>query len=255
MSKKYVNKLRYLHYSTIFSTEGDIKLSMESRACFADALNRRLQNVEYTLELIRDPNYALNSHMSNLCLLGERELKKHIGLARRLFPFKYSVKPTVYEGYDAFEVKLSLDAKHFYHRYLLTWVRYAYEFPFNIILNDTIRMKHEYLRKESYTNLFVLCADCFYQGPAYNSGHSISYSRWNYSKFLKESELRDIINTIAQENSCWSRVNNIYPSENEVFSKILPSTGNENYLDYWLDVEAFEERAKTYLSGYKLLKK
>lgn len=256
MSKEYVNKFQYLSYDTVFDAKGDKDLDCARNACFAPILNRgtNIHNEEYNLYLVHDPKYALNKNRSNLCFLSLKQLKKHIYLARRLFPFEYSVEETEYEGYPTYKVHLKLNANHFYHRYLLTWIRYAYEFPFNLILMDAIRMKHCYLNRESIANLFVLCANSYCEGPEfYNSGHAISYQGCN---FLKERLLKAGIDSIAAKNDKYSRVNDLYRQLNPVINKKYPRLKGKNsrYLEYWIDQDDFEKRAKVYLKGYKILK-
>lgn len=253
MSKEYVDKLSYLSYSTIYSARGTLNNELRSRACFADILNRgEISEEHYEIYMIRDKNYALLHNACNLCMLTESELKKHIILARRLFPFSYSVEESKYDGYSAFKVNIDITAKHFYHRYLLTWIRYAYEFPYNLILSDALRMKHYYLRRESVTNLFVLCANSFTGEPVgYGSGHSISCQQ---SSFLKEYELKDKIKQLAANQGRYTAVNSIYPYKWDAkYPKI--DSKNGRYLSYWTNNEDFEERAKVYLKGYKQLKK
>lgn len=252
MSREYVNKLRYLSYSTIYSARGTVNNDLSSRACFANVLNRgeNLNEEHYEIYLICDPQYALNKHQSNLCFLTLKELKKHIYLARRLFPFKYSVEDIRYDGYAAFKVSIDLNACHFYHRYLLTWIRYAYEFPFNVILNDALRMKRAYLNKESIPNLFVLCANSYYSGiEIYNTGHAISRID---SKFLKEPVLKDKIHNIGLRNDRRSCVNDLYDRATCSIEAI--KNNNSCYLEYWTNSEDFEDRAKVYLKNYKKLK-
>lgn len=252
MSKKYVNRIQFCSYSTIFSCTGDNELALKSRVCFRDAFyfGNRLKKQHYEVILIRDPEYVLNSCGLNLCLLNAKEIKKHLWLARRLFGFSYSVEETIYNDFSAYKVILDIDAPYFYHKYLLTWLRYTYEFPFNLILNDALRMKHQYLPKESITNLFVLCANSYQCGPeCYNTGHSISVIP---SNFLKEYELKARINRIAAENNRYSmNVNNIYPmAKGGGWNKISTKEGGR-YLDYWLDPETFDDRKNVYLDNYK----
>jgi hypothetical protein len=254
MSKAYKIQLKYCCYSSLYSASGDIEVPLKSHACYADVLNRgnNINDEHYEIFMIRDLDYALDNRYAHTCFLSLSELKKHISLARRLFPFTYSVEEVTYQKYPAFKVNIDLSAPHFYHRYLTSWIRYAYEYPFNIILNDVLRMKHEYLPKESTTNLFVLCANTFYDGPLYyNTGHSISE---HSSVFLKESKLKQVIKEKASNSGLYTRINSIYPRQDNLNCSRFE--GNKyKYVDFWLDNEGFEERAKTYLANYKKMKK
>ena len=259
MSKEYVNRLRYLSYATIYSTSGDDKLHLGSRACFGSTLNYGgvVHDMHYEIILIRDPKYALNCYKSNLCFLTKKEVKRHILLARRLFLFKYAVEECTYQNYEAFKVTLDLSANHFYHRYLTTWVRYLYEFPYNVLFNDVLRLKHQYLKKESIANLYVLCVNSYngYAGEGYGTGHSMPYRN---SNFLKEQQLKAAIEREGKVQDCYSgRLNNLYPPIGGIKFKQICLTQEDvdksKYLEYWLDQEEFEKRAQVYLANYKLM--
>lgn len=253
MSNVYVNKLSYLNYSTVYSAKGDIPIRLSSYACFGSILNRGLSLTKehYEIYVVTDPKNALVYRRGHLCLLSEKGVKKHLMLARRLFPFSYTVEPSKFEEMDAFKITIDLNADKFYHRYLLTWVRYLWEFPFNLILNDALHMKHNYLNRESITNLFVLCANCYSDSPAaYSSGHSISCQE---AQLLKEQELKARIKEFATPayRKC---INDIYPYKYNPNRFKIDTNGNGRYLDYWLDPATFEERAKVYLKEYQKLK-
>lgn len=250
MSKEYVNRLSYLGFSTIFSAEGDIPRGLGSYACFGGILNigKKLQKEHYEIFVIRDPKYAVESNRSNLCLLNDKEVRKHLWLVKRLFPFKYVVEESQYQEFSAYKIILDVDAPKFYHKYLLTWLRYLYEFPYNLILVDALRLKHQYLPKENIANLFILCANSFnYRPVSYSEGHGIA--RYP-SGFLKEYELKAKINEQAIGSQ---QVNYLYPRLTKIkLEKIADNNGV--YLEYWLNPEDFLERKDVYLKNYKTLK-
>ena len=259
MSKEYVNRLRYLNYASIYSTTGDSEHSLGREVCFGSTLNRGyvLHDMHYEIILIRDPKYVLTRNLSNLCFLTKKEVKRHVLIAKRLFPFTYSVEECTYEDYEAFKVTIDLSANHFYHRYITTWVRYLYEFPYNVLFNDVLRLKHSYLKKESIANLYVLCVNSYNgcAGEGYGTGHSMPYKN---SNFLKEQQLKAAIEKYGRIQDRYSgRLNNLYPSINGIRFKGICSTEDDlnrsHYLEYWLDQEEFEKRAQVYLANYKLM--
>lgn len=251
MSKELVTYLNYLGYATIYSAQGDVNIQLNKQACFGDIFSRgAIHDEHYELYLLRDLKGITNYHYANICIFTEQELKKHILLARRLIPFTFSVESSEYEGLACYKVNLDISANHFYHKYLLTWVRYAYEIPYNLFLADVHRLKHEYLKKESITNLFVLCANSYNNYPKYYEYiHAIPKKN---CRFLKEYELRTKINRFGECTQEIHRVNELY-SNHQLDLERLPKTGNESYLEWWLDEEAFQERAQVYLRNYKKL--
>lgn len=251
MSKELVTSLKYLNYATIYSAQGDIDVQLDTQACFADILNRgTIHNEHYELYLLRDPKGITDYHYANICIFTEQELKRHILLARRLIPFTFSVEQSGYDGLASYKVNLDISANHFYHRYLLTWIRYAYEIPYNLFLADVHRLKQEYLKKESITNLFVLCANSYNNSPKdYEYIHAIPKKN---CRFLKEYELKAKINSFGECTQDRHYVNELY-STHDLHLETLPQTENESYLEWWLNEEAFQERAQVYLRNYKRL--
>lgn len=250
MLKEYKQRIQYIGYDTIYSAHGDRDNALMSRACFADILNwKYLFKEHYELFMYADPGQLVNHSNSNYCLLTEAQLKKHIQSVRRLFPFKYSVIKTTYKEYNAYKIVLDVEAEHFYHRYLLTWIRYAYEWPFNVLLNDAFLLKHHYLNRVSLSNLFNLCASCF-KGYSYNSGHAI-YNPGYKLQFMKEPKLKLVIQNLASKKNSNTRVNSIYEGVGVNRHQCIDEV---KFLDYWTDIDAFKERAKEYLRIYKTIK-
>lgn len=247
MLKECVTKLRDLDYGTIYSAKGEqLDLTLQRRICFRAAFDKFYNNDEHTahyeLQLIRDPKYNQETGYNNICLLTKEELKRHLKLARRLFPFKYVVEDSEYGGLPSFRVFIDISGVHYYHKYLLTWIRYAYEIPYNLILWDALHLKHTYLRKESITNLYVLCANSFNDNVHYyGNGHSMPYRN---SGFLKEANLKAAI--------LRGSLNDIYPRLAYSCTRFQYSE-EAKYLEYWLDEEEFEKRKDTYLANYKLM--
>ena len=85
-----------------------------------------------------------------------------------------------------------------------------------------IRLKHQYLKKESIANLYVLCVNSYngYAGESYGTGHSMPYRN---SNFLKEQQLKAAIEREGKVQDCYSgRLNNLYPSIGGIkFEKII----------------------------------
>lgn len=252
MSKEYVDKLQYLGYQTLFTAEGDYDLELRHRVCFADLFHCDLKKEHYELYLIRDKSNAVVRRNQNFCFLSKKELRKHIYLARRLFPFTYDVKEIKYDKMDAFKVIIDIDAPKFYHKYLLTWIRYTYEIPYNFILNDALRMKHRYLPKVSIPNLYVLCSNSvgFHAPDGNGRGHAIPL---NYSMFLKEYELKKKLQALSELP--YERLNDIYPTQEFNCKHTSSDSKRYSYMSYWFDEDDFEERAKIYLENYKTMTK
>ena len=255
---KYHNNVNYVSYYTRYRAKGDRNVKLDySHACFAEILNRGvIKKQYYEIYICTDLQFVKDTNYSNYCLLPKTELIDHIHQARRLFKFEYSVEDNPFEyrekKYSGFLVKLNIDLPHFYHRYLLTWIRYAYEFPFNIILFEARRLKKLVIQRETVSNLFIVVSRVVYNaGAGFSSGHSISTYR---SLLLKETSLKARLLNMAGNSGSIGRLNDIYPNTNdrELFREEAQSE-NRNYVDYWTDFDAFVKRIPKYMEHYNRL--
>lgn len=251
-------KLNFMSYCSYFEANGDIHVPLGSHACFANAINRKtIRKESYIIYLFKDLKVA-KKHQSNFCPLTKEELIYHIKQARRIFKFNYNVEeePEVRSGVGvcpAFKVTFDVDANHFYHRYLLTWLRYAYEFPYNMILLEAFRLKKYAIPKETLPNLFVLITNSL-KDSYYSDGHSIGCSYGKHD-MLKEVTLKKNISELAKQNSNYGCLNQIYPrTKNKDITKLTRIDLSYLDVDQWLPLETFDKRVEKYVKNYKILK-
>lgn len=249
------DKLRYLSFHNEYSAKGTRDNSLQHRVCFADILNRgTIKEEHYELKVYKGAELALKHNKSNSCFLNKDELSEHLSRAKQIVNFEFSIEETDHEysgnSYPGYLVKIDLDAPHVYHRYVLTWFRYAYEYPFNLLLMDARRLQEE-LIDEDIENLFVTCADCFSGSyPAsYNTVHSISVSK---NKFLTIEGLKQKLS--EHEGSDCRCMNVLYPKTTAAID-CVPNTEDCQYLGYWRDDEEFQKRREIYLKAYNKLKR
>ena len=223
---------------------------METRACFARAfekLARKSVSATYTVKVYKEDTLR-KANGSNMCYFTRKQVKNHIDQLKDLFPIKSSVIDSKDKKKPHFIVTMTLkDLPGMYHKYALTWLRYLYEYPYNVISLDAYRLKRDpVFRFESIANLFNLVAGCSKvwvgQGHAAVGNGPVG--------FLRRKEL------LAQLNSV-RRLNSVY-TELEVKRETVPEVIDKyrlNDLEYWNNDNFFEEKRKpVYMKAYTKVK-
>lgn len=245
-----------LNYTTIHKSSGDLgEFPLTESACFS-RLFRPIRNTRKVLisqdySIYVDLTSTLNlGYHNNFCILGINTIKRYLRALQLVVPFKWklTLHDTDFEGRDLLRVDLALSrATRIQHLFLLTSVRYIYEYPFNVILSDAYKLKDMSKYKfDSIVNLYQLCAISF---PGnYNLGHSLSIpTRYSLNKELGE-ELENrkrtkLMDLMFIKNSRGLKFNKFNKSE-EIYD-----------LGYWRDPEEFEIRLETYNKNYEKWRK
>lgn len=229
--KEEGNEFKFLSYHTEYSSRGDLNKKMAIEACFSQVFRKDgIKNAEYDVKIYKE-DAVLKDHKSNACYLTKKEVDNHIKIVKYLFDFEYEIK----DEDDHFLVHIKLeDKKNIYHRYILNWVRYTYEFPYNMCLRDAMWMKKQNPKKyrfESIFNLFLLTSHC------YNGNYEEIHSVGKRKLFITQKELKKSI------EKC-SRLNDIVKCSNLRIKNIEPCYS----LKSWN--EDFEKRYKIYDNEY-----
>lgn len=245
-----MKEFNYLRYHTEYSCSGSINLKMGTRACFADAF-RRLNggkiSVIYTIKVYKE-NTLRKSNGSNMCYFTRKQIKNHLDQLKDLFPIKSSVIDSKDKNKPHFIVKLELmELPGMYHKYALTWLRYLYEYPFNVISLDAYKLKKcPEFRFESIANLFNLVASCYsgWIGGGHSTveGEPVGFLR--RKELLAQLDYRDCLNYL------YSEVKIKYTKLPEKIDKFSPED-----FEYWSNDYFEQNRKAIYLKAYKKFKK
>lgn len=234
-----MKEFKYLSYSTIYSCEGDLNKQMNSEACFGYVFNniKRGMNVKYVIRMYKGVSEAKQKHISNACLFTIAEVRKHIVLLKRLYPLKYEVS----DKGDSFYVTLCInDVPSSFHKYALTWVRYMYEYPYNVLLKDAYRLKKDpTFRFYSIANLFNLCIGCYCDRP--RDIHQIPLNC--VSADLTISDVREKLKKVYFLHHIYKK---IQEKRKVIPDEILGHTNED--IEYW--EEGFEVRKEIYMNVY-----
>ena len=163
---------QFLCYHTEYSCKGAIGKKMGVSACFSrvfNAIDGENISEDYEIILYKGTKLAKEKNKSNSCLFTKKQISNHLKQAQRIYPFNFRITEVTNwgDGYNVFKVHLKLiQAPGTFHKYLLTWLRYMYEYPYNVILYDAYKLKKDpCFRFTSISDLFNLVLGCFSESP------------------------------------------------------------------------------------------
>lgn len=222
---------------------------MDEGACFGYVFNNvgNDSSVKYRIILYLGTRYSAEEHKSNACIFTKQEVRNHLKLLKSLYPIRYLVRD--YRDKDEYKrllVTLSIkNTPATFHKYALTWLRYLYEFPYNVLLRDAYTLKKERtFRFESIANLFSLTLSCYCKNP--REIHQIPTN-----SVTQRLKLADIKRRIKQVDL----LNNIYKRGDKKALQIPEKIQDFSVedIEYWND--GFEERKPIYMEIHKKRRK
>ena len=243
---------QFLDYHTEYSCKGAFERHMNSAACFSYVFgNTGERNIseEYEVILYKGTDFSRKEHRSNSCLFTKKQIRNHLRQAQGIYPFDFHITEAAKwrGGYNVFKIHLKLtNVPGTFHKYLLTWLRYMYEYPYNVILYDAYKLKKDpCFRFTSMSDLFNLVLSCFNENPA--DIHQIA--RNQVSKTMLKRDIREKLQNIQILNDVYVKL------KNKVKINQIPN-GDGNLtttdLEFWESDDIFERRRKpVYMNVYK----
>lgn len=186
----------YLSYSTIYQASGDLVFenkNLEGQACFSyifrNVRNNKKQHIIYSIYISTDLGYIQDYRESNLCILTEEQIRFHMSYLRFISSFKYKITKKFIDDYSGFRIDLDLNAIGNVHKMFLTWIRYLYEYPYNLVLYDSFKLREEkrFIEKSNYLNI-VNFVTTFYSNDWI---HQIPKSHHNIPEFITRKSFKD----------------------------------------------------------------
>lgn len=200
----------YLSYSTIYRASGDLvfeNINLNGEACFSyifnNVKNNKKQHIVYSIYISTDPGFIQDNHENNFCILTEEQIRFHISYLRFISSFKYRITKKFIDDYSGFRIDLDLNAIGIVHKMFLTWIRYLYEYPYNLVLYDSFKLREEkrFIEKSNYLNIvnFVTIfysTDYIHQIPQFNCIIPEFMTRKSFkNRLMKCDRLNDILKT------------------------------------------------------------
>ena len=231
----YGYKVRYGH-----SPEKQKKYNIIEGVCFSNAFERDCKSKYYELYILKG-DADLKQYNSNYCFWNKQEIKNHLRQIPKFCKFRYTVNDCVYKKASAYRLNFYIDSDNrLVHKYILTWIRSLFEWPFNLCLLHARELhKLPEFKFESIVNLYNVVTTV-YRLDIRDHIHNFGAN----SLSIKKSE---IIKSVGKEN----RVNKVFPLYNG--NKEIPTRPLvENFED--ITPELFENNKAAYIETYHILK-
>lgn len=236
----------YLSYNTIYQASGDLffeNKGLNGEACFSyifrNIQHRIKQHIIYNIYISTDPRYITECSASNFCILTEEQIRFHISYLRFISSFKYKITKKFVDDYSGFKIELDLNAIGPVHKMFLTWIRYLYEYPYNLVLYDSFKLREEkkFIEKSNYLNI-INFVTTFYSD---DSIHQIPHSHCRIPKFITRKSFKERLMKCEKLNDILEE-SNIKVEQFEEYDEI------EDF------IKDFDNREKVYIENLNKLK-
>lgn len=115
-------------------------LKFERRWCFGACVKDQLYycknnnkiSIEYKIQIRHKDERGI----SHYCFFSKDEIIKYLELLKDVFEFDSSIK----DGEDCYWLSLSINNTSIYHKLILTYIKYLYQYPLNYILYDSLKL-------------------------------------------------------------------------------------------------------------------
>ena len=248
-----MDEFRFVEYNTEYSCKGELNQQMGKRACFGYVFDELYESmsIQYEIIIYKNIDFCVEEKLSNACFLNKEQLRNHIKQAKGIYDFKYSIKEIDdWNGYKVFKVILTLKKlPEGFHKYLLTWLRYTYEFPYNMLLQDAYKLKVlPSFRFTSIANLFNITLAGYWDWDL-RTIHQIPDKV--ISKPMTKKEIHKKLKKLRI-------LNELYLALTDKTS-LIPEKVDEYTsfdLEYWTNDKIYEQyRKPVYLDIYKTIRK
>lgn len=217
----------------------------KDRACFGSLFGVLIgKDIIYTGKYTLYCRKTFTTLDSNFCALEKQDILKLLRYMRRVF----EIQVHLVESKDWYTFVLNVTGKPIKHKWVLTFCRVFYEFPFNEIACDVIKLRKQGIingidfTHKGFLELFYLISISYKNSVAVYNGHALfGYPPSEVPiKTLKESF-----------NIGLHRVQDVYPGNYYYFKefKVVPKYTRE--IDWDTN---FEERLEYYIKNFYILK-
>lgn len=249
-----------LSFCTEYSSDGNTKKTLGIDSCFSTVFhsinNGIIQKNKYIIKLYKMGDWLNKKRQNNACLVDRAGIVRHLKVLQLVFKFSYHIK----EKEDHFVLIITFEGDIIYHKYLLSWIRYLYEYPFNVFLVDAYKLKEiPGFKFESIINLFNLVGATSGICQHGTSIHAIGETNW----FKALMTTKEIQAKLKELEGGITNINDIFPvvyaKKYWVYNKVkgikvLKEDNNSLHSsDYWDSIEEFNKRLKLYKKNYKIL--
>lgn len=246
-------KYQFLSYCTEYSSKGTDNKKMGREVCFAKVFHYYREKKEpqknyYRVRIYKGDHKAAAERLDNNCFVSIQEVRNHLDIMRNYVKFHYKV----FDKGEFYLVHLHIEGANIYHRLILTWLRYLYEFPYNLIVKEMLRIRKQKTKINSLSNmnLFNLIGQTIAVGG--QGGHSIIMF-WGIYKFLTNDEIKESLKTHNDLNNLFPLLERNYDKARRMLERIGDYNKGVNS-KFWESDEEFKKRLELYEKNYVTIK-
>lgn len=268
-------EFRFLNLHEEYTAKGKYikKSRFGSTPCFAQAFRDSDGEVTYTIHIYKGGEAMERKCVNNFCFASLDDIKRHLRKLKKFVPsFKYKIREekgylidaggddrTNDGKYDRYVLDLTINAGNIYHRYALNWIRYLYEFPMNMIINDAYRLKNvEGFGDLSAESLIAIVSSCVPQCQCDHRGGQSLNIYCDPLLTIGEVKARLAKEDFYSErpdgyNHSDARLSNVFPHLEDcrrvaLDNLVEPESSRDilHRLSYWTSDSAFDNRVKKY---------
>ena len=200
----YGYHVRYGH-----STKKTNDYHITESVCFSSLFSNTCNSKYYRIIILKG-EADLKKYHSNFCFFTKQEIKNHLKQIPHFCKMSFNVKDIEYKNDEAFQIDFYIDSKNrTIHKYVLTWIRSLFEWPFNLYLLHAKKLqKLPQFKFESVINLFNLIATVYshsFNSPIHTFGTSLItvnkvFPKLNYNNTLKDLPRCDLVQDFDDVN-------------------------------------------------------
>ena len=196
---------------------------------------------------------AYNRDKSQLCLISRKNMTFYLRYLKKFLDFKFQIQK-VKSNYIVIVEGEHTSTKH---KFLITCVRYMYEFDYNIVLAEAIAL-HRNLKYADFTLFDIINMVSVFRWSL-SSGHGHMYQHCIYPPYSVKEVKENIatsssVNSIFRYNSRMSLNDTIYEIMGE-YDKFIQEFNDVPFkdIDTFFTRKKLEERCQVYDKIYKLM--
>lgn len=220
--------------STYFSAKGDMNVEENWYPCFGEFTKQCFEFSEHdqefciTLYKVSSDTFK-HKYYNNACIFNKTEIAAHLEEIQEVCNFSYKIL----QYRDRYVLKIKVKAYSIYIKFILTWVRLLYKWPYNVLYRDALRV-HK-LKEFSNLNLisvFNLVCSTNSKAQFISCEESFIYPQ-RFTEPLTYKEIKEKIEELIKTKIYW--LNFIFPITDNEGLYILP---DEDYYSYSIELSS-----------------
>ena len=249
-------------FQTEYSSKGSVDNKMETRACFAETLKEMYsfsQNSfcfinEYTIKVYKEKK---GMHCEFVSL---EEMQQWLTIINDLISFKWSIE----EEDKQYLIKVTIEDVRIIHLFILTCIRYIYEFPFSCLLLWAFKIKETYkefkdvhmlnIMQVLYTLIYNLCMSGMGHSLPHEDWKGLPYAFYNIEDLKKRLNSKDYKIATCLKDLCGTKGLSL---NREQVSKIPRWNKTKQMeihcINYWEDFSNLDEEYPNILKMYNFI--